>query len=95
MASIDYEVVDEGSVQAILKADPIALAVNDEALIAVAFAAVKLRGCCDPETRQLALKAIERERSAVLVGQWQEDSERNATLGLMADTLRRMPEALG
>ena len=93
IAPIDVGVVDEDAVKALLQTDPVALAVTDEAMIAVAFAAVKVRGHCDRRTTELALKAIERERSAALVARWKGVSDRIAKLDLMADTLRRMPEA--
>lgn len=93
-APVDPDVVDEPTVRHLIEHEPDALSVADDALIAVAFAAVKLRGCCDRQTRELALKAIERERlSAVVAGRgWTHAAQRIATLKQMADALKRMPE---
>ncbi len=95
LALIDVHTVDEGQVQLLFEKDPIAISVTDEAMIAAAFAAVKLRGCCDSETRELALNAIERERkSAVIIGRgWKYPSERLMKLDLIAESLRRLPES--
>jgi len=50
IAPIDIEVVDETVVKALFQDDPVALALTDEAMIAVAFAAVK---CVDIATAAL------------------------------------------
>ena len=92
---IDLDAVDEATVRDLRRTDAIALSVTDEALIAVAFAAVKFRGCCDGETRRLALNAIARERIvAVDAGtDWTHAPERVRTLDLLASVLARMPES--
>jgi uncharacterized protein YfeS len=64
IARIDYRCVDEDAVSAMLAINSDAVIVTDEALIAAAFAAIKLRGFCDRQTRDFALFAIERERNA-------------------------------
>jgi uncharacterized protein YfeS len=90
LGRFDPEVTDGAAVRAMLKDDPVAMNVTNEAMIAVAFAAVKYRGACDATTRDLALRAIERER--MVEGLAARAAERATKFGLLADALRRMPE---
>ena len=94
IAEFDLNATDTGTVQQVIQGNPIALSVTDDAMIAVAFAAVKLRGCCDGETRKLALKAIAREQMTEVFAErgWEIDDKRRATLDLMATTLTGIPE---
>lgn len=93
MPEIDLHMVNKPEIESLYHRDETALTVTDEAMIAVAFAAIKLRGCCDRVTRDLALNAIKRESvSAALSGQGKEDmSERIKKLDMMSDTLRNAP----
>jgi uncharacterized protein YfeS len=93
IAGFDYDTLDESALRALLGNDPIAVSVTDDALIAVAFAAIKFRGCCDEKTRQITLKAIKRERMpAVLAGRgWQDAAERLRTLELISNALVTAP----
>ena len=93
IAPIDLHLVNENAVRSLYESDPITLTVTDDALIATAFAAVKMRGCCDRETREIALKAMERELlMAVLAGRsWTNGPERITQLNLLAQTLRKVP----
>jgi uncharacterized protein YfeS len=92
--AIDYNAVDEASVRRMFSEDKIALSINDEAMIAVAFAAVKHRGCCDAETRELANKTIRREHTLlkIMASEWPNASEAADTLDYLAKYLSKMPE---
>lgn len=58
--------------------------VSDEAAIALAFADLKLRAICDPEARDLALRAIERQRTEALDSTgWSHRDERLKTLDVL------------
>ena len=94
VSQIDYDVVNEAAIWTLLQGDLLSLVETDEALIAAAFAAVKCRGCCDRETREIALKAIVRERlPAVIEGRgWRDATERMERLDLLTEKLRRVPE---
>lgn len=94
IAEINRTTVDVTVVESILGSDPIALSVTDDALIAVAFAAAKIRGHCDSETRELANAAIERERMpSVLVDRgWTNPEERLRTLGIIRNQLGSLPD---
>jgi uncharacterized protein YfeS len=66
--------------------------VLDQALIAVAFAAIKLRGTCDPETGRAALSAVRREalRAAKAGPDWEHAERRLATLETMRSALAKV-----
>jgi uncharacterized protein YfeS len=61
----------------------------DEAAIGLAFADIKLRGACDEQARELALQAIERQRTrAQAAVEWPHREERLKTLDVMERKLR-------
>jgi uncharacterized protein YfeS len=95
ISAFDLATVDRAAVAALLQDDPIALSVTDEAMIAAAFAAMKLRGSCDDETRALALSAIERQRigEAISDSGPHDSAEHLRRLDLLAATLRKSSEA--
>lgn len=95
ISAFDHATVDRAAVAALLQRDPSALSVTDEAMIAAAFAAMKLRGSCDAETRALALSAIERQRiaEAIADGGPHDAAEHLRRLDLLAATLRKSGEA--
>jgi len=94
ISPINQDALTESEVKPLIINDPIALSVTDDALIAAAFAAIKLRGCCDKPTRELAIAAIERERTSIVLNSrdWKEPSERLRTLGVLRDALSCAPE---
>lgn len=57
---IDFTVTDEAAVRELEQSSKIDFDVANEAFIAAAFASMKLRGACDDESKNLALKAVER-----------------------------------
>lgn len=83
---------DAAAVLSLLEEDSFTLRTADEVMIAVAFAAVKLRGCCDRETRELAMLAIERERIPEMVSKWKDAGIRRSRLDQLARTLESIPE---
>jgi uncharacterized protein YfeS len=91
----DHSAIDEGQVKALVTNDPIALDVTDQALIAAAFAVIKLRGCCDRRTREFALAAIVRERLVVATNaeHWKYATERLQTPDRLEGALLNSPEA--
>ena len=94
MPGLDLERSDAESTRAMFEADRIALSVTDQSLIAAAFAAVKCRGCCDAVTRELALRAIEREKhvTPLYLKDALEGAAWNERLDWLAGILRRVPE---
>jgi len=94
ISPIQQDALTESEVKSLITNDCIALSVTDDALIAAAFAAIKLRGCCDRATRELAIAAIERERISIVLDMrdWKEPSERLRTLGVLRDALLGAPE---
>ncbi len=64
--------------------------ISDESAVALAFADLKLRAMCDPEARNLALKAIGRQRSQALdsVG-WAHRDEKLNKLELLENKLKQ------
>jgi uncharacterized protein YfeS len=94
IAPMEFGAVDEEDVRRVLATDPIALSVTDDALVAVAFASIKLRGRCDAQTRGYALAALARQRTpAVLTDRgWEDPAERLRTLDLMLNALEKAPE---
>lgn len=95
IAEIGYPPEHKTAIPSLLQSNSIALAVTDDVMIAAAFAAVKCRGCCDSETRDLALNAIARQRLPEVITDrgWKDPAERIAKLDLMASALRRFPES--
>jgi uncharacterized protein YfeS len=91
--SLDPHEVDEALVLRRDQEHPHDSTVLDEALVAAAFAAIKLRGGCDPETRELALYAIQREaiRAANAAPAWEHADQRRMTLEKMRLTLLSTP----
>ena len=89
---IDLDAADEATVRSLLAGNPIALEVNNEAMIAVAFAAVKHRGWCDARTRELALRAIERQRIGLRAMNGARDvAEEEGKLNRLVEALGRVP----
>ena len=90
---IDPDAADEESVRTMLRDEPTAFGVVNEAMVAAAFAALKLRGWCDNRTRELALRAVARERlSGALDGaRASADADRVRKFALLEDALRRAP----
>ena len=65
--------------------------VRDEAAIALAFAEMKLRGSCDRRARDMAIKAVERQRALAQASSgWPHRDERLRTLGMIESKLREM-----
>ncbi len=62
---IDWAITDNKAVQKCQQDDPIALSVCNEAVIALAFAVVKMRSECPPDVIQMALAGL--TRTAILV----------------------------
>lgn len=93
ISSVERSGTDENMVKELQTTDSIALDITDEAFIAVAFAAIKIRGYCDTETRELAVAAIKRERvlAALYADRWEHSSRRIETLDLLEDTLLKTP----
>lgn len=90
-APVDGNVVEESAVQQLLKTNEMDVQVFNEAIIAAAFAAIKLRGDCDVETCRLARNAIVRERIAAAAApeDWTHREERLATLTKIEAALKR------
>lgn len=59
--AIDWSKVDEHSIRDMEKNDDISLKICDDAIIALAFALIKLLGKCDNDVRDMAVMAIKRE----------------------------------
>jgi uncharacterized protein YfeS len=91
---IDTAAVDEDAVSSMLANDALSVSINDDAIIAVAFAAIKLRGYCDPPTQELALTAIKRERMPVVIADrgWKYPGERVRSLDLIEKALLNAPQ---
>lgn len=63
---------------------------RDEACVGLAFADLKLRGMCDPDSKQFALEAIERQRDqAKADATWAHRDERLKALELLESKLRQ------
>lgn len=90
----EYETADEGEVRKVLDRGGHEFGVTNDAMVAAAFAAVKLRGWCDGRSRALALQAVARKRIEFEtrsprpegLGQWLGE------LRLLEGALRGMPE---
>ena len=64
--------------------------VRDEAAIALAFADIKLRGVCDDQSLELAMKSIDRQRiHAEGAADWSHREERLKTLGTIERKLQQ------
>lgn len=64
----------------------------DQAHIALAFADLKLRGTCDPDAKQLALEAIESQRTEAQADTtWVHRDERLRTLDILEKKLNSLP----
>ncbi len=95
ITSIDYQrASNEAEVESLLANDQIVLSVNNQTFIAVAFAAIKMRGACDRGTRELALGAIKCERliAKIKADSWKHAPERQRTLDVIEDALIKAPE---
>jgi uncharacterized protein YfeS len=89
---LNFDELDRFAIQSLVENNLLELAMCDDAMVATAFAAVKLRGCCDAATRELAFKAIKRE-GMVLEGRgWTDPAERIEGLNQMAEALSRIAE---
>ena len=95
VGQMDYNLVDPTAVHLLMQDKTTDLLVANEAMIAVAFAAVKLRGCCDRKTKEIALNAIKRERLLAATGErgLKNSSERVAALDMLASALERVPDS--
>ena len=58
---IDWDVTDEEGVRKLAETKGTELSVCNEAMVALAFAAMKVKGECPTEVVDLALKALQRE----------------------------------
>lgn len=92
---INWNETAEEKVKAVIDSGQFRLDFCDDAMLAATFGMIKLQGYCDPTTRDLALKAIERERLPLVLAYrgWQDVKERLRTLALMSECLLRMPGA--
>jgi uncharacterized protein YfeS len=91
---IDLQTTDELKVRALLQADLTALELTDDAIVAAAFASAKCRGFCDTETREHALRALERSRIWKAVDrQGARNSQGEAKLKMLQAALNSMPAA--
>jgi len=93
---VDLGTVDTKAVTHLLQDNAHSVAVIDDVLIAIAFAAIKTRGFCDEKTKKLALAAIGRERmpASIALRGWTKPEERLRTLGLIQEALERVPKSL-
>lgn len=90
LPAIDWNEAAEEKVKVWLATDGPDVRVCDEAMLATAFGMIKLHGWCDPDTRSLALKAIDRERLPCLLAGWRDPKERQRGLALMEQCLLRI-----
>lgn len=90
----DYDQVDETGVKAMLEKDGWDVGRRDDLLIAAAFAEVKLRGCCNRVTKDLAFRALARQTLGVMQSfRTGEPSEGGGeSFELMRETLMKVPE---
>jgi uncharacterized protein YfeS len=58
---IDWNITDESEVKNLVETKRMELAVSNEAIIALAFAVLKVNGECPAELSDLALKALQRD----------------------------------
>lgn len=58
---IDWNLTDEGEVRKLLETKGIELSVSNEAIVALAFAVLKVKGECPQEVSEMALKALHRD----------------------------------
>lgn len=62
---------------------------QSDVAIALAFAEIKLRGCCDDEVRQMAIKAVDRQRLvAEQAPNWVHQKDRLDALKIVEEKLR-------
>ena len=61
MVPIDWNVTDEAEVRQLQAAKPIELHLCNEAMVALAFAVLKVKGECPSEVSDLALKALQHD----------------------------------
>ena len=60
IAPIDWNITDENEVRRLKESNRIELGISNEAIIALAFAILKVKGQCPSEVSDLALKALQR-----------------------------------
>jgi uncharacterized protein YfeS len=91
---IDWTITDEATVLRLNEEKPIALSVCNEAVIAVAFAVVKLRGSCPADVIEVALAAL--KRTTILVKHSSLSAEIKASwataIARMEGKLQSLPE---
>jgi len=89
ISAVDPEIQNGNGIRWLMENEQIALDITNEAMIAGAFAAIKLRGCCDARTRELALAAIARERTMIEIAgdTWPHSGERLESLRIVEDVL--------
>jgi uncharacterized protein YfeS len=88
---IDWNIVDEEQTNALAAGKPINLQVCNEAIIGLAFAAIKVKGQCPKAVVDLALKALERESFEFVDSHLEEKlrKERHAEIAKMRAKLLR------
>jgi uncharacterized protein YfeS len=59
---IDWNLTKPADIDEMIRGNPGTMHINDQAIIGAAFAAIKFRGSCDAKTRDLAVRAIARQR---------------------------------
>jgi uncharacterized protein YfeS len=90
--SIEYSTTSEVDVMRLMQNDSITLQVTNESMIAVAFASIKHRGCCDEPTLKYALNAIARQKLVAGVAKQSRDvTEWLSTLDKLVAVLQQIP----
>ena len=89
VSQIDWSAAGEADVREITNRDEYALALCDDAVIALAFAQIKITGACSDELIRMALAAIARERMAFVVehNKWPSLEDRRSMLERMKNKL--------
>ena len=59
---IDWNLTDEGEVRKLMETKGIEVSVSNEAIVALAFAVLKVKGECPQDVSDMALKALQRDR---------------------------------
>ncbi len=59
---IDWSLTDEGEVRKLMETKGIEVSVSNEAIVALAFAVLKVKGECPQDVSDMALKALQRDR---------------------------------
>ena len=73
---IDWNLTDEGEVRRLMETKGIELSVSNEAIVALAFAVLKVKGECPQEVSEMALKALHRDSYAFMEAGMEEKNQK-------------------